>query len=431
MLEELALNTKETANASIFYKKDAVMKTALYTYAWDYLDEGPDNVLDKFNSCGLDGVYVALKYHTAQGILLHNPKHKVYFPKPGAIYFKHDPKIYSNSLIKPIVSPVVEDDDFDVMKVLRPKTKERGMGLYAWILGYHSTAFGQLYPSVSITNVFGDKLQHSQCPSNPDMEEYLINTVNDITSNYDIDKILLESVESLGIYHGFHHEMTGVPLTPLIGFFLGLCFCPYCQRNAEKRNIDFGILQVIVKKTIEEFFTIGVQNLAEDWKSIRAMGNGDMGKYLDMRQDINAEIHIRIKDCIRKNSNCVISALDFGPLTYTYSLGPDGCSWENGVNLQKIEDYVDNIVPTFYHDDLNELAPKFEEFKSMLKGKTKIGIALDAIVMPGSTSHKDMKKSLTFSTNLFKNKTEIDELSFFNYSLMRLDTLDFINSLMK
>jgi hypothetical protein len=407
------------------------MKTAIYTYAWDYLDEGSDNVLDRFNDAGINGVYVALKYHTAQEVLPHNPNHKVIFPRPGAIYYKHDPKLYANSLIKPIVSPIIEDLDFDVMKVLRTKTRERNMGLYAWLLGYHSTAFGQIYPSASITNLFGDKLQHSQCPSNPDMMEYLINTVRDITSNYDIDKILFESVESLGIYHGFHHEMTGIPLTPLIQFFLSLCFCPNCIEYAEKRNIDVEGLKLQAKKIVEEFFDSGKLPENENWQYIRNICNGDMGKYLDMRQDINADVHKNIRSEIKKHSGCEIAVLDFGPLAYSYSLGPDDSSWENGVNLQKISGFADYIVPTFYHDNQEDLLPKFKEFKLMLKGKAKIGIALDAVVMPESTAPKDLGKALPVSINMFKGNPEIAELSFYNYSLMRTSTLDLIKKLMK
>ena len=407
------------------------MKTAIYTYAWDYFDEGPDNVLDKFANADLNGVYVAMKYHTAQEILVHNPNHKVYFPRPGAIYFKHDPKLYSDSLIKPIVSPIVEDLNFDALKVLRLKTKQRNMGLYAWLLGYHSTAFGQIYPSTSITNVFGDKLLHSQCPSNPDMLEYLINTVRDITLNYNIDKILLESVESLGIYHGFHHEMTGIPLTPLIQFFLSLCFCPNCMKYAEKNNIDTSSLKQLVKETVEEFFDSGKLPENESWEHIRNMCGGDMGKYLDMRQDINAALHKSIHDEIRKNSKCEIAILDFGPLAYTYSLGRDNSAWENGVDLSKISGFANYIVPTFYHDNQEDMYSKYEEFKSMINDKTGIGIALDAVVMPESTAPKDMEKSLSVSINMFKNKKEISELSFYNYSLMRTSTLDIIKRSMK
>lgn len=408
-----------------------MVKTAIYTYPWDYLDEGTDVVLDRFKNNGIDGVYVALKYHTAEILLPHSPKRKIYFPTPGAIYFKHDPKIYENSLIKPVVSPVVKNDNFNALDVLRSKTKKKDMGLYAWVLGFHSTEIGQNYPSASITNAFGDKLEYSQCPSNPDAVEYFINIVLDITSNYDVDKILLESVESLGIYHGFHHEMFGVPFTPAIAFFLGLCFCPYCIKNAEKRNIDVKSIKYFVQNLIDVFFIKGKKLENESWESIRNMVNGEMGKYLEMRQDINADIHKQLKSTIRKNSNCDITVLDFGPMKYSYYLGPDDNAWENGVNFEKIKNYIDNVVPTFYKDNLNDFEPRYEELKKMVSDKTKIGIAFLALEMPGSATPKNLKEYLKGAVDIFKNKPEIEELSFYNYSLMSLETLELIKNLIK
>ncbi len=407
------------------------MKTAIYTYPWDYLDEGSDAILDRFQDIGVDGVYVAVKYHTAQMLLPHNPKRKIYFPTPGAVYFRPDLKIYKTSMVKPILSPIIEDYDFNVLEVLRSKTLNRNMGLYAWILAYHSTAFGEIYPSLSITNVFGDKLLHSQCPSNPDATEYLLNMVNDITANYSIDKILLESIESSGIYHGFHHEMNGVPLNPFIAFLLGLCFCQHCIKNAGKRNIDVDSLKIFVKDSINDYFLKDYNLEKLEWSFIRDMANGEMGRYLDMRQDINVLVHREVKKTIRKNSNCEISIVDFGPLKYFYYLGSDMNAWENGVNFKRIKDYVDSIVPLFYRDNLDDFEQRYNEFLKMIDDNTKIGIALLPLIMPGSEGLKDLKQYLRDAVNIFKNKSKVDEISFYNYSLMNLSTLDLIKNVME
>ena len=407
------------------------MKTAIFTYPWDYLDEGTDVVLDRFENIGINGIYVAQRYHTAEILLPHNPRRKIYFPTPGAIYFKHDPKIYNNCLIKPVVSPIVKDDNFNALEILRKKTQERNIGLYAWILGFHSTETGNNYPETSITNVFGDKLKHSQCPSNQDVVEYLINIVSDIVSHYNIDKILLESIENLGIYHGFHHEMFGLSPEPAIAFFLGLCFCPNCIKNAKKRNIDIELVKNTVKNTINSYFKDEKGLESKTWAFIRNMANCNMGRYLDMRQDIIVDIHKDLKNTIRKYTNCKIVISDFGPMKYSYYLGPDDSAWENGVNFKKIASYIDAIVPTFYKDNLNDFAPKYEELKNMLSDKTKIGIAFLSLEMPGTTHSGKLKEYLTEAVNIFKNKPEMDEFSFYNYSLMSLETLDLIKDLIK
>src|SRR5690625_4285091 len=99
------------------------------------MDEGIPETLDKIKKAKINTVNVAVHYHSGRFLLSHNPKRKVYFPKPGAIYFKEDPSCYADSKIKPISSSKYTDEFWNQ---LREETNKRSMKITAWMLALHN-----------------------------------------------------------------------------------------------------------------------------------------------------------------------------------------------------------------------------------------------------------------------------------------------------
>lgn len=87
----------------------------MWLYPWDADDEGVPTVLDAIGSrAGVDGVAMAVAYHSGMFLLPHNPRRKLLFPTPG-VYFTPEAARYTGLAIQPIVndlaaSGVVEMD---------------------------------------------------------------------------------------------------------------------------------------------------------------------------------------------------------------------------------------------------------------------------------------------------------------------------------
>ena len=60
----------------------------LFAYPWDILDEGEGPFLDHCLKLGINRVHVAASYHSGKFLLPRNTRARVYFPEPGALYFR-------------------------------------------------------------------------------------------------------------------------------------------------------------------------------------------------------------------------------------------------------------------------------------------------------------------------------------------------------
>ena len=148
------------------------MKTAplgLYAYTWDVIDEGANAVLDGVERAGLNSLYLAVWYHSGMFFLPHNPARRVYFPKPGALYFKPG-EWHGGHPLAPPVSELSENWP-GFWEELSSLAERRGISLAAWMPVFHNSGIGTAYPEVAVENPWGDRIFHTICPSNDRVAE--------------------------------------------------------------------------------------------------------------------------------------------------------------------------------------------------------------------------------------------------------------------
>ena len=129
---------------------------------------------------------------------------KVYFPDDGTVYFKADPSRYG--AIKPILSGLVRERD-----VLSEIAGSHQVAANAWMVLLHNSRLGALHPLSTVRNAFGDRYIYSLCPSAPDAREYAVALCKDVTDNYAVSGISIETPGFLPYAHGYHHEFAMVP----------------------------------------------------------------------------------------------------------------------------------------------------------------------------------------------------------------------------
>ena len=389
---------------------------ALFCYPWDVIDEGYDAIIDAVKRSGLNSIYITVNYHSGMFFLPHSTKRKIYFPEPGALYFNPSDWHKKHSFQSPI-SNLTENWDL-FWEELSSKCKQNNIKLCAWMLGTHNSGIGNKYHNLSVHNAWGDPITHSLCPFNSEVIDHFVNLSSDIVKLGVFDKILIESLEYLPLRHGHHHEVIGVDFTNDIDFIMSLNFSKNCIKKLKEKNIDGNLIQSWVKETTKNYFNNNPESKPITWQEFKNILNGEFWKYYEIREDSITNINELVINELRTDKNLKIGLLDFGPL---YALGPNGRRWQNGVNLDKILPMVDEIHPTFYFADLDLTKSKYEIYNKVLKSQKDMIPAIRTI-LPQTIDQENLQKQL----EIF-NK-DAAGFSFYNYSFMNFENLDWINT---
>jgi hypothetical protein len=223
---------------------------SMWTYLWDLVDEGYDNVLRNLAENKLTSISLATAYHAGKLLEPHNPKRRVVFLEDGTVYFRPNSKIYGR--IHPKVNSLVSSGHG--LEKVKIAADRMGLHTRAWVVCCHNTPMGMTYPDITNEDAFGDKLYHNLCPSNEDVRRYIRSLVADIASHR-VDTIELEALEFQEYSHGFHHEMEAIELNPTAKFLLSVCFCPACFKRAKSADVDLVPIRAFVRTTLEAWFT--------------------------------------------------------------------------------------------------------------------------------------------------------------------------------
>jgi len=213
----------------------ATVEMGLYTYPWDLEAEGYAAGVDAIADAGFTSVNLACAYHTGRFLLPHNPRHRVYFAEDGAFYFRPRPERYGR--LRPRVSRFVTGDT-SPLSALDAARRARGLALVAWVVLLHNSWLGERHPDCAMRNAFGDPYIHSLDPANPAVRDYALALVEDVVLAGEVSAIELESPGAMGFAHGYHHEVTGVPLDALQTELLGLSFTEHELARATAAGID-------------------------------------------------------------------------------------------------------------------------------------------------------------------------------------------------
>ena len=72
---------------------------SMYSYSWDFEENGVTNTVNELKSIGINTVTLASTYHAGKFLQPKSKKKKIYFPEDGTAYFKSDVSRYGS--IKP------------------------------------------------------------------------------------------------------------------------------------------------------------------------------------------------------------------------------------------------------------------------------------------------------------------------------------------
>jgi hypothetical protein len=284
------------------------MYAGLWLFAWDLADEGVDSVMGWAADSGLTALQIAGSYHAGWFVHPHNPKHRIYMPQDGCIYFHPSMALYEDTILKPQVASVCAEMDW--MSIAGDRAERFGLKLVSWTVCLHNTRLGLLHPECTVQNCFGDSYPHALCPANPNVRQYLIALCRDLAMHYPMHAIQLETPGYMGMKHGHHHERDLTVLTPSECALIDLCFCTNCRQQAESQQIDVAYVQATVRKILDDGMSAAPERLAGHPESLLEIVERfpQIGAFMTFRQKVEDSLIQEIKSAIS----------EFGTLLYHF-----------------------------------------------------------------------------------------------------------------
>ena len=171
--------------------------TTLWAYPWDLSYESTtDTIALLKQEIGLDAISVATSYHTYEMLCPQRKGRKFIWAPEAAVYFQPQQSLYQDTPIKPHISPTIEEQN--PLQEIGDACVANGLGLTSWTVCLHSSHLATTYPEHAQANAFGDRLPHAPCPSSPAVRSYMQALVQDLTTNYPISAIELETLNFNG-----------------------------------------------------------------------------------------------------------------------------------------------------------------------------------------------------------------------------------------
>lgn len=375
------------------------MQKGMYTYAWDLQEEGVKKVVGRLRNAGLNTVTLATSYHAGKFLRPHAPRHKVYFPEDGTVYFQPDPSRYRR--VKPRVSRIV--DDFDALRELEKHAPD--MDCTSWTVGLHNTTLGNEYPDLVAQNVFSDLLFNSLCPSQPDVRQYLVSLCTDLGDNYRISELAIETPGWQAFRHGHHHEFELVELSNKVETMLGICFCASCRSGAKCHGIDIESLARNTRRELELFFEDGTE------PSIDAKNDPDWHAFHIWRAKVVANLVSEVREALNPNVTLAII-----PTVQS----PNSLCWSEGSDLSLLASAADRLEIPVYQTGLSSMTDDVKQVRTVAGIDARIGYILRPSY-PNINSFSELRDAVNMITN-----AGAETISFYNYGHIRLQSLDWI-----
>jgi len=378
---------------------------AIYAYAWDVADAGVQPFVAEAKALGLNTVTFAGSYHAGKFIRPRGNSGKVYFPEDGTAYFRADPKRYAS--IKPLENSLLRRGD------LLGELCASDIAVNAWMVLLHNSRLGAEHPASTVENAFGDRYVYSLCPSAPEVRGYAVALCTDVTDNYPVIGVSLETPGFLPYEHGFHHEFALISQNGWLDASLGLCFCQHCMRGARSEGIDAARLKRRVARDIAAYLESDIDfpdDMAEAFWCADIQ-DGELSAYLRFRCETVTSLVAEIRAAVRRDATvAVIPSV----------ARPTAGAWYEGTDLAALAVAADVIEACFYEPSVERIRADIFDVKRRVGSEKKLrGILRPA--WPDLQSRADVVGAATALRD-----AGVADVAFYNYGHLRRANLAWI-----
>ncbi|HKQ49254.1 MAG TPA: hypothetical protein VJZ71_14375 [Phycisphaerae bacterium] len=220
-----------------------MIQTAFECFPWDLDLEGYDDAIARLaGDIGVDALLVPAVHEGIREIRPRAAEADRAFICSAAAHFQPDAKLYSGLQIRPIPAAWMKTRN-PLQKIAEAAEKHR-LKLRVSISCCQGDTLVERYPHAACADFFGRPSDHWLCPSHPDVRAYLAALVEDITTNYPVDALNLESAHfEPGYTTGY---MNSLQLPPAIStLFFDSCYCASCLQRATDAGVDVSALRAV------------------------------------------------------------------------------------------------------------------------------------------------------------------------------------------
>ncbi len=401
-------------------------------YPWDIHDEGMERILDNLQEhAGNNAAYlVSLVHHEKRPPYElqypHNPKRKIYIPEDSRAYFRVDPGLYGR------IAPKETEQDFlkgtDWLDVFTKALRKRGMKTGAEIShtpldaeramrDYSDCLQKDVNGRPPMAPVFGMHIAQQLCWNSEDAVEYVCNLGRDLVRNYDID-VLQNCIIPFNPGRYDRH--------PILGVFLGGCFCKNCEKKARAAGIDWDRLKAEAVH-YNNVLTQRSPELREEWLGIERSEASDsqlllehplLYEWLRFRQNSYTEF-------IRKLSEAVHA--ERKSIDFRFNV-----CWKRadlfGVNIKELAPHLDSVRVQDYSEQYGDESAIAEKGVWIANIRRQIGEKpiIGGVAVRGKASLKMIESGVTENA-----KAAVDGLSYGFYDGATMERLHVIRDTMK
>jgi hypothetical protein len=376
------------------------MRSAIWAYPWDLVDEGIDSVADRLGEVGIDEVNLATNYHSVQAFLPHNPERRTFFAHASSYFQPGD----EYGRVAPVPNEIMGDEDW--VARIADRIEETHLTLNSWTVGCHNSRLGMANPDLTLESPHGDSLVFGLCPSNPDVQAYLRNLVADLDARAPFERIELETFDYFyGTGFGWHHDKFHTRMGTLGEFLFGLCFCDHCRENAASAGVDVEQARTVCRSTVDGIAagTIDFETAVDAWIE----SHPSVAAYAEIRKDTLTSVFEDLRD-----------AVSDAELGYYVGFFDVDQAWMHGADLDALGQPVDYYTVTAYESSRREAVDKYRTAAEVSD------IPVHAGVLPGHPAVHDRQTTTDIVDGLVE--AGVDRLSFYNYGLLPERNLDWI-----
>ena len=363
----------------------------MWSYLWDLVDDGIDDVLAEMrDDLGLTALSLATHYHSVEQYRPHT-KGPFIYRADSSLYFEPDLSRYGRTRMRHQVAPLAQKGN--PLKRVSDRAAEIGLDLVSWTLACHSSYLGRTYPECVTHNATGDVHPEALCPANPDVRGFLTGLADDLTHNYRIAVLELESWHYQPSRHYHHHEKLPAPFGPAEEFLLGLCFCEHCAARGSAAGVDVDRLRASVADAIR-----------------RVMSNSKPfpdkpGEFIDRTPGMREYVEARV-DVVNSLLEEIVAA-SASPVSPICWSSPE----TSGVDVSQVARIAPTITITAYASDEAKVRQSIREAAKTAGGVDKLRVGYHAFP-PVAPDRETLLRNIAASLD-----EGVRAFSFYNYGV--------------
>ena len=256
-----------------------MIRCFIEAYPWDLTHAGADAVLAALRGeVGVTGLAVWAAAPPVTTFRIRDWQPRV-FRSRGGLYFQPTKDRYERTRCRPLISSWTHEGER--FHRIAAACERHGLQLRLILSAAAVGRLAEHYPEFAARNLFGVESASGLCLGNPDVQEYLVSVIADVTAQYAPAGVVLSDF-AVTWREAFQHEFSAGVLGDVHRRLMGVCFCVGCRQQAEEAGVDAGGAAEQAGTLLQSAFIDGAPPLTFDEV---CSGNPAFAEYLCFQQE--------------------------------------------------------------------------------------------------------------------------------------------------